>query len=101
MIKNRTPISMAEAKEYLKGDEEHLSELKGFLNKFQGLDLKDSKKLQEELRGLEIMKIKEEHIMKIVDLLPETKEDVNKIFTDVGLDEDETTKILGKIKEFK
>ena len=101
MIKNRTPLSIAEVKEMIENSGENVSDLKGFLNKFEGIDAESSKKLQEGLRELEIMKMKDEHIIKIADLLPETKEDVNKIFTDVGLDEDETNKILEKIKEFK
>ena len=47
------------------------------------------------------MKLKNEHISKLIDLLPENKEDLNKIVNDVGLDEDETKKILDTIKEFK
>lgn len=101
MIKNRTPLSIAEVKEMIEDSGENVSDLKGFLNKFESIDAESSKKLQEGLRELEIMKMKDEHIIKIADLLPETKEDVNKIFTDVGLDEDETNKILEKIKEFK
>lgn len=101
MIKSRKPVTIAEVKEMINKDDENLSDLKGFLNKFEGLDLETAKKLKEELRNLEILKMKEEHVTKIVDLLPETKEDLNKIFTDIGLDEDETNRILEKIKEFK
>ena len=47
------------------------------------------------------MKIKLEYIVKIIDILPETAEELNKIFVDVSLDEDETKKILDTIKKFK
>ena len=47
------------------------------------------------------MKINEKHIAKLIDILPETAEEINKIFNDVELDEDETKKILDTIKEFK
>ena len=33
--------------------------------------------------------------------MPEDKEDLNKIFIGMGLDEDETKKILNVVKEFK
>ena len=48
-----------------------------------------------------MLKLKQEHIVKIVDLLPEDALDLNKIFTDVSLDEDETTKILEIVKKYK
>ena len=46
------------------------------------------------------MKMKSDHASKIIDVLPETNEDLNKIFTDVGLDENETKKTLDTVKEF-
>ena len=46
-----------------------------------------------------LLKIKNEHIVKIVDLMPEDASDLNKIFTDVSLTEDETNKILDIIKK--
>ena len=47
------------------------------------------------------MKLKTENISKIIDIIPENAEDLNKIFTEVGLDEDETKKILEAVKQFK
>ena len=46
------------------------------------------------------MKINDENIAKIIDILPENEVDLNKIFIDVVLDEDETKKILETVKEF-
>ena len=40
-------------------------------------------------------------ISKLIDVLPEKAEEVNKIFTDVSLDENETKNVLDTIKEFK
>ena len=40
-------------------------------------------------------------ISKIIDILPDKAEEVNKIFIDISLDENETKKILDTIKEFK
>ena len=47
------------------------------------------------------MRVKQEHIVKIIDLMPENAEELNKIFVDSSLDEDETKKILETVKEFK
>ena len=42
-----------------------------------------------------------EHIVKVIDFLPDDAESLNKIFTDVSLDEDEAKKILDVVREFK
>ena len=99
MILDKKPISMAEAKEYINKDSG--AETLAFIKKFVSLKPEDAKKLREKIQGLELLKVKEEHIVKIIDLLPETADDLNKIFIDMGLDEDETKKILETIKEFK
>ena len=46
------------------------------------------------------MKLKEEHIVKIIDFLPETSEDLNKIFSDVSLDEKEINEILEIVRRY-
>ena len=60
----------------------------------------DAKKLKKKLEELDLLKVKLEHIIKIIDLIPENAEDLNKIFIGVNLDEDETKKILETVKEF-
>jgi len=101
MILHREPLSMVEIGKYLNKDEETSQEVSGFVKKFVSLDAKDAKELKQKLKRLNLMKIKPEHIVKILDLMPETAENLNKIFNDVGLDEDETKKILETVKEFK
>ena len=99
MIIERKPLSMIEAKEYIDKDSE--TDIKGFVKKFIILKPKKAKELKEKIQGLDLLKVKEEHITKIIDLMPETGEGLNKIFSDVSLDEDETKKLLETIKEFK
>ncbi|GBE20369.1 RNA polymerase Rpb4 [archaeon BMS3Abin17] len=101
MIKNTEPISMAESLGYVKKDENSEVDVKRFIKKFIKLTPKDAKEMRKVLEGLELMKMKPEQIVKIIDLMPENSEDLNKIFTDVGLDEDETKKILETVKQFK
>jgi len=96
------PLSLIEAKnivEAVKEGEE--KEIKTFLKKFIKLDTKETKKLREELESLDILKMKEEHIVKIIDLLPEDAFDINKIFADVSLDENEISKLLEIVKKYK
>jgi len=101
MIKNSEPLSMSEIAEYTKKIEDTETDIIGFIKKFAKLAPKESHKLRKKLEELELMKVKPENIVKIVDLVPENAEELNKIFTDVGLDEDETEKILETVKEFK
>jgi len=99
MILNKESLSMAEAGEYIESDSE--TDIKGFIKKFVKMKPEKAKELRAKLKALDLIKMKDEHIAKLIDLLPETTEEINKIFSDVGLDEDETKKILDTIKEFK
>jgi DNA-directed RNA polymerase subunit F len=99
MIRSSKAISMTEAQKYL--DKEKHSELIGFAKKFVRLSIEEAQKLNEKLENLDLLKVKDSHIAKIIDILPEDKTDLNKIFTDVSLTEDESTKILDAISEFR
>jgi DNA-directed RNA polymerase subunit F len=100
MIKETKPLSMAEASEYITKKESEV-DVAAFIKRFTKLKAKEAKELRKNIEGLDFIKVNEKHISKIIDILPETKEDLNKIFIDVGLDEDETNKLLNEIKEFK
>ena len=65
------------------------------------MDAKKAEELRMELEGLGLIKVRSEHVAKMIDLLPEDRESLNKIFNDVGLDEDETNKLLDTIKKFR
>ena len=72
-----------------------------FIKKFAKLKPRESKKLRKKIEELDLMRVKTEHVAKIIDLMPEEQEELNKIFVDVSLNEDETKKILETVKEFK
>lgn len=98
MILNRKSLSMVEAKEFVNKDSE--SDVVGFIRKFVKIKPEKAKELRAKLESLDLIKINEEHISRVIDLLPDNSEDLNKIFSDVGLDEDETKKILDTVKEY-
>lgn len=100
MIIDRTPLNMNETENILKGlpDSSKKEDMELFLKKFLKTKPEQAKKLKESLEKLDLLKIKQEHIVKIIDLLPSDASDLNKIFTDVSLNEDETNKILETIK---
>ena len=103
MIINNESLSMAEAVEFIKktADEDSKANLTAFIKKFSKLSYKDAKEIREKIFGLDLVKVKKEHISKIIDLMPENTQDLNKIFVDISLDEDEAKKILDIVKEFK
>jgi len=101
MINERIPISMAESAQYLSEDIESEIEVKKFIKKFTKMDAKKAVEMKKELEGLEIMRLRPEHVVKIIDTLPRDSDNLNKIFEDVKLDEDETNKILKTVEKFK
>jgi len=101
MITNNEPLSMAEAIEYAKKDSESGKEIIGFIKKFTKLKLAEAKELKKKLKELDLIKLNDKHIVKLVDFLPGDSEELNKIAVDANLNEDETKKVLETIKEFK
>jgi len=103
MIIDRTPLNMNEVEEILKDipDSPKKEELENFFKKFVKTKPEQAKKIKEELEKLDMLKLKREYLVKIVDLLPKDASDLNKIFSDVSLNEDETNKILEIVKSAK
>ncbi|MEK6945727.1 MAG: hypothetical protein AABW63_02955 [Nanoarchaeota archaeon] len=101
MIKNTEAVSMVEAIEYLKEAKDEGKETVAFIRKFNKLLPKDGKEMREKLKKADIIKLDEKSISKIIDVLPENAEEVNKIFVGVSLDEEESKKILEIVKEIK
>ncbi len=103
MILDRKALNMVEVKEILNdiAESDKKTQMEIYLKKFLKTKPEQAKKIKEELEKMEILKIKDEHIVKIVDLLPEDASDLNKIFLDVSLTEDETNKILDVVKNNK
>ena len=103
MIIERTPLNLNEVQEILKDipDSEKKENMEVFLKKFLKTKPEQAKKIKDGLDKLDLLKIKREHLVKIIDMLPEDASDLNKIFTDVSLNEDETNKILEIVKHSK
>jgi len=101
MIKYGEPLSMAESLEYIEDSKDGEADIKKFIKKFIKLKPEEARKLREKLSSLGLLKLKREYASKVIDIMPENAENLNKIFTDVGLDEDEAKKILDTIEEFR
>lgn len=103
MILDRTPLNLNEVEEILSElpQSEKKQEMELFLKKFIKAKPAQAKKIKVDLVALDLMKLKTEHILKIIDIMPESISELNKIFIDVSLNEDEAKQILDIVKNSK
>ncbi len=99
MILSRKPLTLAEAKAYAKPSEEKRP-IDEYFKTFTKLSREKSEKLAEDIVKLNNPKIREENIVKIVDLLPKDSEDINKIFVETSLNTEEANSILEIVKKY-
>jgi DNA-directed RNA polymerase subunit F len=99
-VTEETPITLAEVVA-LAGDSEKAVAIKKFVKNFNKMDVEKAREMKEALRSLDLIKLKEEHIVKIVDFMPSDAAELNKVIIEVSLDGDEVTKILEVVKNFK
>jgi len=99
MILNLKPLSIAEVKEHVK-DLDETKQIHNYIRKFGKMDKKKAQEIAEKVRALNNNKINEANITKVIDFLPKTSEDVNKIFSEVSLNEQEANAILEITKEY-
>jgi len=94
------PLTLVEAKKIV-DENEGMESLALYFKKYIKLKMKDVEEMRKEISDLKNHKIKEDHIVKIIDFLPEDASEVNKIFTDVSLDENEIKQITAIVAKHK
>lgn len=99
-IKEEKPITMAEVI-VLAGDSEKANNIKNFIKNFSPMNIKKANEMKEELKKLDLIKLKDEHIVKIVDFVPTSVAELNKVVVELSLDQDEVNKILDVVSNFK
>lgn len=108
-IINETPISAADVKKELKQIKDRDKELnfraqktEDYLNQQVQLDDKAIKELKEKLEKLSIPRIKEQHIAKIMDLMPARDKDVTVILQGyaITITKENAKKIADVVAEF-
>jgi len=99
VIKEERPITMAEVSD-LAGDSEKGVAIKKFIKVFNKMPVKKALEMKEELRALDLIKLKEIHIVKIIDFMPRDASELNKVIIDVSLDSEEIGKILDVVKKY-
>lgn len=98
MIIKKIPLNLAEVNSYLKNVDEN-TPLVNYMKEFSKLTKSEAEKISSEVRELNNPKVKEEHIVKIADMVPVDSEDINKIFQDSSLTEEESQAILSIVKK--
>ena len=98
MILNRTPLTLAQVKAYAPSEEDN-KVLTDYLKAFTHLSKEKAEAMLTDIQALNNPKIKEELAIKVVDLLPQDSEDVNKIFIENSLSEEETQALLAVVKK--
>lgn len=106
MIQKQEPLTLAETKKLLeKADAENLRAKKtmDYIKKFSKKKPEKVREIVKKLNEAEISKLKNHHIVKIADILPESAAELRSIFFggEVNLDSNETEKILQIIKDNK
>ena len=92
MIKSIKPLTMNEAKQIAEVNNGK-EEIRPYFKKFIKIKEKDAEELKKEIEALNNHKLNQENIVKIVDFLPEDASDLNKLFIDISLDENEIKQI--------
>lgn len=106
MIKQAKALSLAEVKEILgnelKNDQESIKKLDAFIKKFTKISANKAKELRKELEALNIFGLRQEEIVKIIDLLPEDAEDLRKITSpELSLRQDDVQRILEIVQKYR
>lgn len=98
-IKEEVPITMAEVVA-LAGDSEKGGAIKKFIKNFNKMPVEEALEMKKELKALNLIKLKDAHIVKIVDFMPIDASELNKVVVDVSLEEEEVNKILDVVKKY-
>ena len=99
VIKEERPITMSEVVA-LVGDSEKSKNIKEFIRNFNKMPLNKALEMKSALKSLNILKLKEIHIVKIIDFMPEEISELNKLIIDISLDQEEINKILDVVKKY-
>src|SRR3989344_6073011 len=106
-----SPISLAEIKEKLheiesRDKEKELSfrgnKVRDYLNKVVKIDKKTALELKQKLLSLDIQRLKDRQIIKIIDILPEDLEELRAVFTGevTTITQENLEKIVEAVKPF-
>ncbi|MBW3019966.1 hypothetical protein KY334_01610 [Candidatus Woesearchaeota archaeon] len=103
------PMSMVEVKSELqkikKRDEElnfRANKTEEYFNSFMTLSAKDGAELKEKLTALDVPRLKEQHIIKIIDTLPTSEDELKMILQGytITINKENADKIVKSVSEY-
>ena len=97
MIMSKKPLSISEVTGYMK-ESVGKEALMDYLKKFGKISKEKAEEIRQAILALNNPKIKEDNIIKVIDFLPKDHEEVNKIFLENSLNEEETNSLLNIVK---
>jgi len=106
-IVEQKPLMMADVKEKLSAVKKETKELNfraekvhNYLQEFVSIKGKDAEELYKKLAGLGLQRLREKHIVKIIDIMPEDAESLKALFAGeaISLKQDELKQILDAIQ---
>lgn len=93
VILEERPVTMAEVSNLIDKSDKG-KEMKNFIKEFNKMNVDKAIEIKEELKKLDLIKLKESHIVKIVDFMPKDVSELNKVVVDISLDAEEVKKVL-------
>ncbi len=106
-IIEQKPVTLSEVKKSLESSNEEdqnfrITKTKEYLDYFAKLSEKEAKELKKKIEDLNIPRLKEEMIVKVVDLLPKSEEEVSLIFQayPITISSQNLKKIASTVEEF-
>ncbi len=106
-IIEQKPVTLSEVKKALESSNEEdqnfrITKTKEYLDYFAKLSEKEAKELKKKIEDLNIPRLKEEMIVKVVDLLPKSEEEVSLIFQayPITISSQNLKKIASTVEEF-
>ena len=107
-VLNERPITMAEMKEEIEKIKKRDSELnfratktEEYLRQFEILSTKKAEELMKKIKALKVPRLKEEYIVKIIDLSPKTAEELKSILSGymLTITQENLKKIVSELEE--
>lgn len=99
MIIDKKALTLAEVTNLI-GDSEKAVAMKDFIKKFSKMKLEDAEKMKEEIIALDLIQLKDEHIVSLINFVPKDSVELNKVLNGVSLNQEEVDKLLNVTSKY-
>ena len=99
MILEKKALTLAEVTNLI-GDSEKAAAMKEFIKKFSKMKLTDAEEMKKEIVALDLIQLKDEHIVSLVNFVPKDSVELNKVLAGVSLNQEEVDKLLNVTSKY-